>query len=418
LNVIRVEGGVFGHVGRKFTFHIPTTGGENRLDPIGFRVLDTGEDELEVRREEDRIEITSNGRDFIFRYDVVLTIEDRYSPEVRDMLTEMGDSRSRFMGRDLFLLPGLALAGGIVIDVDPSLGNGLAAAHETVGRRVVVPSSDLLSQILIVTGDYRYIEETIGGADMVLAIGGEWKFTDEELFGVIRDVVTIETGMFGSSHHDRHLFVCDYNPVRGAGGFDYYGIHFSGGIFLFLDPAMDSSDLFDRPMSVVAHEFFHNWNGEAFKPEGDSLMWFTEGVTVYYSYKVLLEARIISRQRYDAIVGSIRDRYLANRYQGDMPLSRAGNNDLGDKEMVNLLYDGGMLAALELDKRISEVTGGRAGLIDVLRLIYERSEIGAVVGEKEIAAAAEEISGEDLVDFIRELVHDPSPAVLCDDLSS
>ena len=162
------------------------------------------------------------------------------------------------------------------------------------------------------------------------------------------------------------LVIVDRNPVRGGKGFGYYGVHFGGTILLLLDPSIDRSSLYDVPMSIVAHEFFHNWNGEALRPVDDSFMWFTEGATVLVSYQVLLRAGIIDRRQYSLTEKAILERLWENPLRGDVSLTHAGNGDLTDRDMVDLLYDGGFAASLALDRKIASLTGGRSGIADVI----------------------------------------------------
>ena len=56
----------------------------------------------------------------------------------------------------------------------------------------------------------------------------------------------------------------------GGDRFDYYGIHYGGSMILLLDRRLDRSELMDTPMAIIAHEFFHNWNGEALGPPATS----------------------------------------------------------------------------------------------------------------------------------------------------
>jgi len=242
------------------------------------------------------------------------------------------------------------------------------------------------------------------------AIAGGWKFGDEEFFDVIRRIVSCEMGMFDSSPHESFLFVCDRNPVKGNEGFDNYGLHIGRNIILLLDGKLDRSELYGPSMSIVAHEFFHNWNGEAIWPRTSEFLWFTEGATVYYSYQVLLDANIITPSQYEKQREAIIRRYSDNAHLDSIPIVRAANSDLSDKDLVNLLYDGGFLAAEALDRRIEQVSGGSARLIDVLNWMHENAQDGADVNV--LAEAVSRTTGYDLSGFLAEMILDPAPDVL------
>jgi predicted metalloprotease with PDZ domain len=277
---------------------------------------------------------------------------------------------------------------------------------------MIVPELEDISSTVAVTGNYRYSTVEAGDTELVLAIAGDWPFDDGELFDVIRSIAENEIASFGSSTHDRYLFVCDYNPVKGGEGFNYYGIHSNGSIVLLLDPRMSGARLFDVPMAIVAHEFFHNWNGEALRPRSNEFLWFTEGVTVYYSYRVLLDTKIITQQQYERERMSIEERFRGNPYRESVPIRAAANSDLSDKDMVNLLYDGGFLAAEALDGKLAELTGGGIRLIDILRLLYEHNPGGSDIDEETLAAVISETCGHDLTGFLGRLVDQPASPLL------
>ena len=143
-------------------------------------------------------------------------------------------------------------------------------------------------------------------------------------------------------------------------------------------------------------------------------MWFTEGATVYFSYRVLLKAGIINDLQYDAAESAIIGRCRENALRGSVNLSMAGNSDLSDREMVTLLYDGGFLAARAIDERISSITGGGSGLIDVIRRLYREDPDGREIGVDDLNAAILAETGVDLSVFIEELLADPMPASSAD----
>jgi predicted metalloprotease with PDZ domain len=175
---------------------------------------------------------------------------------------------------------------------------------------------------------------------------------------------------------------------------------------------MGRSDLFDTQMSVISHEFFHNWNGEALSPASDNFQWFTEGVTVYYSYKILLDLGIISNRQYEFKRDSILENYRQNPNLDKIPISSSGNSDMSDKESVNLMYDGGFLAARAIDKYLIDISGGKTELIDVIRSIYKSNKYGSKIDERTFIAEVKEITGHDISEYLRRLVHSPSPDII------
>jgi hypothetical protein len=415
LEVITVTGRLYGTPGREVVLRQLHANDGSELQPISLVATASDGSRLDVEIREGDYIVEAGGEDFAFSYDMVLTIENRYSPDVRAMLTHLDGDRCRIVGRDILLIPEVPLSDGIIVDVGLFPDEPVLSPWPSNGNRMVVPSLKELPLTMAVTGDYRLIEDKIGGSEIRLAIAGAWSFADGEFFKVIRSIVSRELGLFGSAPHERYLFVCDRNPVRGDNRFDYYGVHFTAGMMIFLDPRIDRSELFGSTMAIVAHEFFHNWNGEAVRGGGDGFLWFIEGATVYYSYRILLDANIITQKQYEDRRESIRMRYLENPYLETVTISQSGNSDLNDKDMVNLLYDGGFFAAEAIDLRLREISGGDIGLIDVIKYFYEN---GLTADEQTLAGTIEHLCSTDLSPFISALIHSPEPEILVEQLAT
>ncbi len=382
------------------------------IDPLDIAALCEDGEELEVRESAGTWTVLNGRRDFDLSYQVILMSEDRFSPLVRKKLSLLREDRFRFLGSDLFLIPEIKVAGGLLVDYGAGRSGGIFSVHRSVGSRMILENSSQLKHTVCLSGEYQSESAVIGSAEVMLVTSGAWPFRIEEIFSVIKDIVAYEIGMFGSSPHSRYLFVLDRNPVQGDSGFDYYGVHQGPNVLLLFDPRISRSDLYNLNMSVVSHEFFHNWNGEAIRPASERLMWFSEGVTVYYSYKVLLELGIIDRRQYRGKAGRIRESYLKNPYRETVPVADAGNSDMSDKYMVKLMYDGGFLAASALDRHLEKISDGRVSLLDVLRSIYEGNEFGVLVDEELLIDEIRNLTGYDISSFLHLLVHTPGSDAL------
>jgi predicted metalloprotease with PDZ domain len=412
LRVVHVRGRVFGSMARTVSLEAFAGSNGRRLDPIGLRATGPLGARLAVEAGDGTWTIASGGRDFSFEYDVGLGIGDRYAADVRDMMTFIGDDRSRILGKDVFLVPELPVAGGIVVDFAMRPGWRFAASSPNVRGRVIVSDLAELPFTMAASGDYRTLTRRVGDCSIVLAIADSWAFSDEEFFDVLCRIVAEEMTLFGPSPRERYLFVCDRNPVMGAERFDYYGIHYGGSMMLLLDPRLDRSDLMGTPMAIVAHEFLHSWNGEELEPSGNGFLWFTEGVTNFCSYYVLREANVITAEQYGSRRREISERYHANPCTAKMPIAEAANTDMRDKDMVNFLYDGGFLAAQALDGRLRAESRGAVTLVAVVRRMCENAHGGAPADEAAFLAAASELGGGDLSGYLRELVHTTAPKSL------
>jgi len=412
LNLVRVTLNVHGAAGGNVTFRSAETCGVKCLDPLNMSALAESGEILEIDEDKGNWVINNRNRDFSLSYDVVTMKEDHYSSKIRSMITNISGGRFRALGRDIFLVPVFEVREGILVDYGLLPDAQVYSVYENVKNRVIIPAACDLPMSLCVGGDYKHMSAYVGGTEILLASAGSWSFKEDEFFQLIKDIVSYEIGMFGSSPHSRHLFICDRNPIIGSKGLDYYGAHFGGNVLLLFDPRMDRSSLFDIPMAVISHEFFHNWNGDALTPESDNFLWFTEGVTVYYSYKILLDIGIITKNQYIYKRDSILENYLQNPYLEDTPIASSGNSDMSNKELVNLMYDGGFLAARAIDKHLIDVSEGKTELIDVIRSIYKRTKYGSKIDERTFIVEVKNITGNDISEYLRRLVHSPAPDVI------
>ncbi len=418
LKVLHVEASVYGLGKKRLVLRAPEDESGPSLEPINLSASDARGAALKIREREAVWSIEGAGSDLTFAYDVVLTIEDPYSDDVRSMLTLVADDRCRILGRDVFLVPDAPFASGVLVDADLFAGQGLSSSAPAVRGRIIVPGIEDLPRTMVASGAFRRLERPMGGTILSLAIADTWSFGDEEFFDVLCRLVAEELALLGPPPEPRYLFVCDKNPIQGGARFDHYGVHYGGSMLLLLDSRIDRSALLDAPMAVIAHEFLHNWNGESLAGADESFLWFTEGATVYCSYHILERAGVLSPKQLDAHRASVCSRYRSNPYRERVAIGEAGNGDLGDKDMVNLLYDGGYLAAEALDERIRVETNGESGIIDVIRYLHERSGRSNLAGERALLAAVTDLGGADLSRFLEDLIHTPSPLALANRLST
>lgn len=411
LDTLHVKGHLRGISSRRFSLRAATDENGREMVPLNFSASSEGSPVKIEEKKRGRF-VVCKGMDVDFEYDVALDERGKFSADIRSMLTLAVEDRVRMAGRDLFLIPDLDLAEGVIVDVSLFEGAEAASAWPSVGRRLIVPSVEDLSSALMVSGAYRVYSEEVGGVSLKLAIGEEWSFDDSEFLDILSRIVSAEIRSMGSAPLEHYIVICDRNPVTSISRFDHYGVHYGNAMLVLLNPHTKGSDLVDAPAVVIAHEFFHNWNGCNPGDAGGKFAWFTEGATVYCSYEILKQCGFVDRARLERRRAAISERFSVNRYRSRLSIADAGNGDLADKDMVNMLYDGGYLACEVLDSRLRSETGGRVCLLDVVRELSLRTVGGEMAAEEVLLAAIEELGAGDFSSFLRELVHVPSPSLL------
>ncbi len=180
-------------------------------------------------------------------------------------------------------------------------------------------------------------------------------------------------------------------------------------------------------MGLVAHEFFHVWNGKRMRPaelwdidyERENytpLLWVVEGWTAYYDDLLCLRAGVLDSQRYLAIVAE----NITNlqRFPGRLTHSIAEASfdawiklyrpDENSRNSSHSYYTSGALAAMCLDLLIRARTQGQQSLDDAIAHLF-RETYGKSRGytEEDVVACLSRAADEDLSTTVNELVHGP-----------
>ena len=115
---------------------------------------------------------------------------------------------------------------------------------------------------------------------------------------------------------------------------------------------------------IVIHEAFHLWNANFNYADVPQMYWFSEGFAEYFTHLQLRENSMID-------ASTLRERFeqRAERYEavaGVQSMASAGTDKLNN---YDLIYSGGMMAALALDMQIRKTSNGDYRLGDVLPVL-------------------------------------------------
>ena len=152
---------------------------------------------------------------------------------------------------------------------------------------------------------------------------------------------------------------------------------------------------------MVTHEVFHLWNTDLNYSSSAEMYWFSEGLAEYYTFRTMHQAGQIDSS---SMFESLREREsLYREAAGQISMVDAGERKL---DYYNLVYSGGLMAALALDMHILETTNGAYRLDDVLPAIYEQfgpdSDVGLNLST--LAVTISEITGADTDELLQQYV--------------
>jgi predicted metalloprotease with PDZ domain len=198
-----------------------------------------------------------------------------------------------------------------------------------------------VARAVFAAGDFRIRRFQIGRRSAVLAIRGQWTFTDDQAIAKIQEVVGVVRNFWHDDNFPYFLVtVAPYDQDRGSSD----GTAFTNAFWMFLSRL----DPLETQLPTLAHETFHAWDLGKMGPYDSyaKFNWFHEGFTQYYAYKLVylsglmpLSAYIESLNRdlrlYPATDNPyIRGRVIAVWLDGEI---RAESN--GKKSLDNVMFD-------------------------------------------------------------------------------
>lgn len=183
------------------------------------------------------------------------------------------------------------------------------------------------------------------------------------------------------------------------------GRSFGGGVMGRTISMLVVDDVPDAVMPIlsyiVIHEAFHLWNANFNYADQSQMYWFTEGFAEYFTHLHMHEKGLFDsetlRSRFEERAGLYADAI------GQISMVAAGQEKLDN---YNLIYSGGMMAALALDMHILQESNGERRLRDVMPALYSRHGPGAEASldNNGFAALIEQETGVNARDILNENV--------------
>jgi hypothetical protein len=132
---------------------------------------------------------------------------------------------------------------------------------------------------------------------------------------------------------------------------------------------------------VVAHEYLHQWNGLSLRvasrqgsdEDDTSAYWFSEGVTDFYTMRLLTRAGLQSPDLSLAVLNDRLRRYAANSRR-DLSAQAVGALFWSDADGGQIPYLRGYLAAWYADLALRSASNGRRDLDSLMRVLVARAK--------------------------------------------
>jgi predicted metalloprotease with PDZ domain len=304
--------------------------------------------------------------------------------------------------------------------------SAVSGAPEDV-RTFEAPDFDTLVDSPIEIGTHREETFEVLGTPHRYAIWPAGAVGDADARRLVEDTRTIletEAKLFGNSLPYTSYDLLLHLSTRGRGGLEH-----GAGAALIASPASFSTrDGYLDLLSLVAHEVFHAWNVKRIRPAGltpyrygeecyTRLLWWFEGGTSYYDWRVLALSRLCTIEEYldhlsgeiaylDQTPGRLVHALEESSYDAWIKLYRPDENS--QNSSVSYYRKGEVVCTL-LDLEIRARTGGRASLDVVLAQMWlAHGATGRPVAEDAMQRIFEQAAGVALGDLFDAWIRSPA----------
>lgn len=157
---------------------------------------------------------------------------------------------------------------------------------------------------------------------------------------------------------------------------------------------------------IFAHEFFHLWTGKSIRVQDNTMDWFKEGFTNYYTLKSLKQTGWLDEQ---VLYGVLNDLFY-QRYIHDEGLDQIALIDGEAKhDHWGIIYGGGLFAGIAQDMIIRSASDNQSNLDEVMKALFE--DFGGterLLTLDELEKRLSDASGEDQSKFFQTYIHKPT----------
>ena len=338
---------------------------------------------------------TENDLPLTLRYKVLLNHDEREWPP--------GPDEAPYVQEDCIFCPGYALfvvgeVEDIELCVDVPESWHVSTPWERVapdGHRFVCKDQDDLMYAYLVLGEHCERLAKVGDTEIVLALGGHFKASMNEIQGPIEALLNAYSEIFGGTLAGRMLVVANRYGKKGR---------VSGGasgrsVTMLIGGELDEASRgFWLPL--VDYMVCCLWISSQAIDFREQEYWFSAGFTGYYSKIVSAHLGFTSESEFLRSFERIWESYLSR--QGQLSIHEAGKNKSANRELV---YDGGCLIAAALDLQIRSLTQNRSSLDDVMQQM--RREFGLTDNMyvmNDVVRIVSQIAGKDFKPFFHKYV--------------
>ena len=268
----------------------------------------------------------------------------------------------------------------------------------------------------IEVGTHAVFPFDVSGVPHRYAVWGRGNLDPDRLVTDTQRIIRAAEAFWGGLPYEDYTFILHLLP-GGQGGLEH-----RNSCSLQADPWAFRGRNYENFLALVAHEHLHAWNATRLRPSALARvdytrenytrdLWVVEGLTTYYTDRILRAAGILTPERYLERVAEMITRLqsLPGRHVQSLADSSFDTwirfyrpNENTPNSQISY-YQKGALVGLLLDLRIRRSTENRHSLDDVMRLLWERFGTETTgYPEGAVEQIAEQVCGVPLDGFFQE----------------
>jgi predicted metalloprotease with PDZ domain len=245
------------------------------------------------------------------------------------------------------------------------------------------PDFNVLYDCPILVGNQEILSFEVGGIPHYVAQENPADIDDQKYLSDLKTMVESAVSIIGEIPYKHYTFII---MDRGMGGLEHANSMavFSGSRYSLADP-----EGYKRWLAFLAHEYFHLYNVKRIRPVNlgpfdynrenyTNMLWFSEGVTVYYEYIILNRAGFLNREEtleqlrrsiinYENIPGHLFQPVTMSSF--DTWILFFNRSENASNTTISY-YDKGCALGVLLDLKIRHETNNEKSLDDVMRSLY------------------------------------------------
>ncbi|HVV17202.1 MAG TPA: PDZ domain-containing protein [Polyangia bacterium] len=386
----------------------------------GLRILDERGRALPAasvsRVDKQRWRIATGGRPFRVSYRV-------FAFEATVRTSFLDDSHAYWNGTSLFFFVDGQLSRPCQVSVElPDRRWRIATALPALrSRRDTFAAADFdeLCDSPFEIGRHLVRTFAIGRTRFELALYGRTNADVSRLVDILRRVTAATGRIFGGFPFKRYLFIVHALPV-GSGGLE----HRASVTMDVTGLSFEDEAGYIRFADLAAHELFHAWNVKRIhdaalgpfdyaRENYTRLLWLFEGCTDYLAHVIILRGRVTTVKQFLKMIADDWPKYASRPGRNESSLEDLSfdawvKQYKPSENFINRgasYYEKGFWTAMALDIELRVASGGKAGLTDLFRILWDRfGRAERPIADADVRAAATEIARKPLDGFFDKYV--------------